>query len=77
MKIRMSYRNETKTCYRFERRDDAGNLITLYGKRRYYAGRRHTNFICGQGVILITAQASMSTSELREVLQSLYLQYFI
>lgn len=33
--------------------------------------------ICGQGVILITAQASMSTSELREVLQSLYLQYFI
>ena len=27
MKIRMSYRNETKTCYRFERRDDAGNLI--------------------------------------------------
>ena len=28
--------------------------------------------ICGQGVILITAQASMSTSELREVLQSLY-----
>lgn len=28
--------------------------------------------ICGQGVILITAQASMSKSELREVLQSLY-----
>ena len=35
------------------------------------------DIICGQGVILITAQASMSTSELREVLQSLYLQYFI
>lgn len=33
MKIRMSYRNETKTCYRFERRDDAGNLITLYLKK--------------------------------------------
>ena len=32
MKIRMSYRNETKT-YRFERRDDAGNLITLYLKK--------------------------------------------
>ena len=33
MKIRMSYRNETKFCYRFERRDDAGNLITLYLKK--------------------------------------------
>lgn len=33
MNIRMNYRNETKTCYRFERRDDSGNLITLYLKK--------------------------------------------
>ena len=34
MKIRMEFRNETKTCYRFERRDeDTGNLITLYLKK--------------------------------------------
>lgn len=33
MNIRLAFRNETKTCYRFERRDDAGNLITLYLKK--------------------------------------------
>lgn len=34
MKIRMKFRNETKTCYRFERRDEeTGNLITLYLKK--------------------------------------------
>ena len=33
MKIRMEFRNETKTCYRFERRDAEGNLITLYLKK--------------------------------------------
>lgn len=33
MKLQLSFRNETKTCYRFERRDDAGNLITLYLKK--------------------------------------------
>ena len=33
MKIRMKLRNETKTCYRFERRDANGNLITLYLKK--------------------------------------------
>ena len=34
MKIRMKLKTETRTCYRFERRDDAGNLITLYLKKR-------------------------------------------
>lgn len=33
MKFQMSFRNETKTCYRFERHDSAGNLITLYLKK--------------------------------------------
>ena len=33
MKIPMNFRNETKTCYRFERRDDTGNLTTLYLKK--------------------------------------------
>lgn len=33
VKIRMNFRNETKTCYRFERKDDAGNLTTLYLKK--------------------------------------------
>ena len=33
MKIHMNYRNDTKTCYRFERRDEAGNLTTLYLKK--------------------------------------------
>ena len=33
MKIRMKFRNETKTCYRFERRDESGNLATLYLKK--------------------------------------------
>lgn len=33
LKIRLDYRNDTKTCYRFERRDGAGNLITLYLKK--------------------------------------------
>lgn len=33
MKIHMCFRNETKTCYRFERKDGTGNLITLYLKK--------------------------------------------
>ena len=33
MKIKMALKNETKTCYRFERREDSGNLITLYLKK--------------------------------------------
>lgn len=33
MKMNMSLKNETKTCYRFERQDDSGNLITLYLKK--------------------------------------------
>ena len=37
MKLQLSFRNETKTCYRFERRDDAGNLITLYLKKSQLA----------------------------------------
>ena len=31
--LSMRLKNETKTCFRFERRDDAGNLITLYLKK--------------------------------------------
>lgn len=31
--LSMKFKNETKTCFRFERRDDAGNLITLYLKK--------------------------------------------
>ena len=33
MKLRMKFRNATKTCYRFEQRDQAGNLTTLYLKK--------------------------------------------
>lgn len=33
LKMTMSLKNETRTCYRFERRDDAGNLVTLYLKK--------------------------------------------
>lgn len=33
LKMTMHLKNDTKTCYRFERRDDAGNLITLYLKK--------------------------------------------
>lgn len=33
MKMRMAFRNETKTCYRFESKDTAGNFITLYLKK--------------------------------------------
>ncbi|MEG1395504.1 MAG: hypothetical protein RR949_01100 [Oscillospiraceae bacterium] len=33
LKLHMGLKNETKTCYRFERRDDAGNLVTLYLKK--------------------------------------------
>lgn len=33
LKLNMRLKNETKTCFRFERRDDAGNLITLYLKK--------------------------------------------
>lgn len=31
--LHMKLKNETKTCFRFERRDDAGNLVTLYLKK--------------------------------------------
>ena len=33
MELRMNFRNATKTCYRFEARDTAGNLTTLYLKK--------------------------------------------
>lgn len=33
IKLNMGFKNETKTCYRFERRDDTGNLVTLYLKK--------------------------------------------
>lgn len=33
MKLEMKFRNATKTCYRFENRDAAGNLTTLYLKK--------------------------------------------
>ncbi len=33
MKLEMAFRNATKTCYRFERRDADGNLTTLYLKK--------------------------------------------
>jgi len=33
MKLHLQFRNETKTCYRFERRDSTGNLTTLYLKK--------------------------------------------
>lgn len=33
MQLNMKFRNATKTCYRFEQRDEAGNLTTLYLKK--------------------------------------------
>lgn len=33
MELRMNFRNATKTCYRFETGDAAGNLTTLYLKK--------------------------------------------
>ncbi len=34
MKLNMKLRNETKSCYRFERRSEQGDLITLYLKKK-------------------------------------------
>lgn len=34
MTLKMKLRNETKSCYRFERRGPEGDLITLYLKKR-------------------------------------------
>ena len=34
MKLKMNYKTETKTCYRFEKRDADGQLVTLYLKKR-------------------------------------------
>lgn len=33
MKITMKLKTTTKTCYRFERKDADGNLMTLYLKK--------------------------------------------
>ena len=33
MELTLQFRNETKTCYRFECRDASGNLTTLYLKK--------------------------------------------
>lgn len=33
MQLKMKFRNATKTCYRFEQRDEAGDLTTLYLKK--------------------------------------------
>ena len=33
LKLNMRFKNATKTCYRFEQRDAAGNLVTLYLKK--------------------------------------------
>lgn len=33
MKLHLKLKNATKTCYRFEARDTAGNLTTLYLKK--------------------------------------------
>ena len=33
MKLHLKFKNATKTCYRFETRDAAGNLTTLYLKK--------------------------------------------
>ena len=33
LKLKMKFKNATKTCYRFEQRDEGGNLITLYLKK--------------------------------------------
>ena len=34
MELKMKLRNETKSCYRFERRSDQGDLVTLYLKKK-------------------------------------------
>jgi len=34
LKLHMSLKNDTKTCYRFERRYDSGNLMALYLKKK-------------------------------------------
>ena len=55
--------------------DSAPKSITIPDELMENAGimpDADIQIICGQGVILITAQASMSTFEQREVLQSLY-----
>lgn len=33
LKMHMTLKNETKTCYRFEQRNEDGRLITLYLKK--------------------------------------------
>lgn len=33
MKLHMNLKCDTRTCHRFEHRDDGGNLITLYLKK--------------------------------------------
>lgn len=33
IKLSMKFKNATKTCYRFEQRDEGGNLVTLYLKK--------------------------------------------
>lgn len=33
LKLKLAFKNATKTCYRFERRDETGNLVTLYLKK--------------------------------------------
>lgn len=33
LKLKMKFKNATKTCYRFEQRDGTGNLVTLYLKK--------------------------------------------
>lgn len=34
MELKMKLRNETKSCYRFERLSDQGDLVTLYLKKK-------------------------------------------
>ncbi len=34
LEMKMKLKSTTKTCYRFERRDEDGNLITLYLKKK-------------------------------------------
>ena len=34
MELKMKLRNETKTCYRFERLSDQGDLVTIYLKKK-------------------------------------------
>ena len=33
LKLKMKFKTATKTCYRFEQRDESGNLTTLYLKK--------------------------------------------